>query len=128
MTKEAGEHTKLKMSTTDGTDATHPIFDEDHLQSRLELIRQYVARPIPTQPWDDTTPALIPFHDDGQDDASFGDNSGNNSTLGGGGIIIGGARHAANIPLLQSMNVTAVLNCASGVSYILCYYMFIHQS
>ena len=78
------------------------MFDEEHLQSRLTLMRQYVARPIPKQPWDDSTPALIPFHD--------GDNA------SGGGIIIAGSRHAANIPLLQSLNVTAVLNCASGVS------------
>lgn len=79
-------------------------FDEDRLQSRIEVIRRFVSRPIPTQPWDDSTPALIPFRE------------GAGGASSGGGIIIGGARHAANIPLLQSMNVTAVLNCASGVS------------
>eukprot|EP00584_Thalassiosira_punctigera_P012141 CAMPEP_0172559662 /NCGR_PEP_ID=MMETSP1067-20121228/85115_1 /TAXON_ID=265564 ORGANISM="Thalassiosira punctigera, Strain Tpunct2005C2" /NCGR_SAMPLE_ID=MMETSP1067 /ASSEMBLY_ACC=CAM_ASM_000444 /LENGTH=896 /DNA_ID=CAMNT_0013349305 /DNA_START=32 /DNA_END=2722 /DNA_ORIENTATION=+ len=76
------------------------IFDEERLQSRLALMRQYIARPIPNQPWNDSTPALIPFYD--------GDGP------SGGGIIIAGSRHASNIPLLQSMNVTAVLNCASG--------------
>mmetsp|Transcript_3614 Transcript_3614/g.7970 ORF Transcript_3614/g.7970 Transcript_3614/m.7970 type:complete len:919 (-) Transcript_3614:41-2797(-) len=76
------------------------MFDEEHLQSRLALMRQYIARPIPQQPWDDSMPALIPLHEG--DAASEG------------GIIIAGSKHAANIPLLQSMNVTAVLNCASG--------------
>jgi len=87
-------------------DATPTMFDEERLQSRLEVIRQYVSKPIPKQPWNDNTPALIPFHDHDSDD--------NNTGGGNGGIIIGGARHASNIPLLQSMNVTAVLNCASG--------------
>ncbi|KAL9184331.1 hypothetical protein ACHAXT_002417 [Thalassiosira profunda] len=90
------------MSETDAPDPA--LFDEDHLQSRLALIRKYVAHPIPQQPWDDRTPALIPFHDEGDGVGS----------LAGGGIIIGGKRHAADIPLLKSMNVTAVLNCASG--------------
>lgn len=103
-------------------DAPTPLFDEEHLQSRLEVIRQYVAQPIPHQPWDDDVPALIPFHDhvgDGDHDVGDGTNNhagstGTSSTSGGGGIIIGSARHAANIPLLKSLNVTAVLNCASG--------------
>jgi len=103
-------------------DAPTPLFDEEHLQSRLEVIRQYVAQPIPQQPWDDNVPALIPFHDHvGGDDQNVGDattyhagSNGNGSNSGGGGIIIGSARHAANIPLLKSLNVTAVLNCASG--------------
>ena len=94
------------MSETDAPDPA--LFDEDRLQLRLALIRKYVAHPIPQQPWDDRTPALIPFHDEGDCDGG----------LGGGGIIIGGKRHAADIPLLKSMNVTAVLNCASGVSSI----------
>ena len=80
-----------------------PSFNKKELDCRVELIRKYVARPIPTQPWDDNTPALIPFHEDSAPD-----------THGGGGIIIGSARHAANIQLLKSMNCTAVLNCASG--------------
>ena len=101
----------------DGTSLT--IFDEEHLQSRLEVIRQYVSKPIPKQPWDDNSPALIPFHDVSDDV-----NSGNKiAPGGGGGIIIAGARHAANIPMLKSMNVTAVLNCASGVSDINCLYL-----
>jgi hypothetical protein len=94
----------------DCVDAT--IFDEGHLQSRLRVIRRYVSKPIPAQPWDDDVPALIPFRDDDDDDAS-GEGGGGGE---GGGIIIGSARHAANIPLLKSMNVIAVLNCASGVS------------
>ena len=77
------------------------IFDEEHLQSRLALVRRHVARPIPPQPWTDPTPALVPFRDDAPDE---------------GGILIAGARHAANLPLLRSLHVTAVLNCASGVS------------
>ena len=87
-----------------------PLLSEEYLQSRLDVIRQYVSKPIPTQPWDDNTPAVVPFHDD--EEINYGDVT----TLsgGGGGIIIGGARHVANIPLLQSLNVTAVLNCASG--------------
>ena len=84
------------------------LFDEQYLQSRLEVIRQYVAKPIPKQPWDDNSPALVPFH---EDDLDLHTSSGRG---GGGGIIIGGAKHASNIPLLKSMNVTAVLNCASG--------------
>ena len=80
------------------------MFDEQQLQSRIELMRKHVARPIPKQPWDDNAPALIPFHE--PNTAA--------DARGIGGIIIGNASHAANIPLLQSMNVTAVLNCASG--------------
>ena len=74
------------------------------LESRIDLIRKHVAQPIPKQPWDDNTPALIPFHEPSDPDTS----------RGVGGIIIGSARHASNISLLQSMNVAAVLNCASG--------------
>jgi len=74
------------------------------LESRINLIRATVAQPIPKQPWDDKTPALIPFHEPADPDTS----------RGVGGIIIGSARHASNISLLQSMNVAAVLNCASG--------------
>ena len=84
--------------------ADNNLFNEQELESRIDLIRKHVARPIPKQPWDDNTPALIPFHEATDPDDS----------RGVGGIIIGSARHAANIPLLQSMNVTAVLNCASG--------------
>lgn len=84
--------------------AAAAMFDEERLQSRLALMRRYIARPIPKQPWDDRTPAFVPFRD-GDDVAS------------GGGVVIAGARHASNIPLLKSMNVTAVLNCASGVSH-----------
>lgn len=79
-------------------DVGETLIDEKLLQTRLEYIRQHVARPIPQQPFDDASPALIPF----QDHDSVG------------GIIVGSARHAANIPLLKSMNVIAVMNCASG--------------
>jgi len=96
----------MMIESTDDTSQSTTIFDEEHLQSRLDVIRQYVSKPIPKQPWDDDSPALVPFHDDNDMNAG--------SSGGGGGIIIGGARHAANIPLLKSMNVVAVLNCASG--------------
>jgi hypothetical protein len=57
---------------------------------------------------------VIPFlHNDDDDDDDDDDNSNNNNSSNGG-IIIGSARHAANMSLLQSMNVIAVLNCASG--------------
>lgn len=84
--------------------ARQVLYGED-LQSRLEIIRQFVARPIPKQPFEDSSPALIPFQYDGKS---------HEECVSGGGILIGSARHAANIPLLQSMNVVAVLNCASG--------------
>ncbi|KAL3773263.1 hypothetical protein ACHAWO_010963 [Cyclotella atomus] len=77
---------------------TSSVVDEETLESRLAFIRQHVARPIPSQPFDDSTPAIIPFRDNDH----------------GGGIIVGSARHASNIPLLKSMNVVAVMNCASG--------------
>lgn len=87
------------------------IFNEEQLQSRLCVVRKYVSKPIPEQPWSDDFPAVIPFlHDDDDDD--YVDN--NNNSSSNGGIIIGSARHAANMSLLQSMNVIAVLNCASG--------------
>lgn len=99
-------------------DAPTPLLDDAHLQSRLEVIRQYVAQPIPQQPWDDNVPALIPLreHDDESNHYHVSDVGRNGSVSGdgGGGIIIGSARHAADISLLKSMNVTAVLNCASG--------------
>lgn len=81
-------------------DDSNQVVDEKTLASRLEFIRRHVARPIPQPPFDDVTPALIPFRE--------------NDHGGGGGIIVGSARHAANIPLLKSMNVIAVMNCASG--------------
>mmetsp|Transcript_23911 Transcript_23911/g.50386 ORF Transcript_23911/g.50386 Transcript_23911/m.50386 type:complete len:902 (-) Transcript_23911:52-2757(-) len=84
--------------------ASQVLNDED-LRSRLDIIRQFVARPIPKQPFEDSSPALIPFQHDEESHAEG---------VWGGGILIGSARHAANIPLLKSMNVAAVLNCASG--------------
>ena len=93
------------------------IFNEDQLQSRLCVVRKYVSKPIPEQPWSDDVPAVIPFHDnDDYDYDNNNNNNNNNSSTEGrrGGIIIGSARHAANMSLLKSMNVIAVLNCASG--------------
>ena len=103
------------------------IFDEDRLRSRLCVVRKYVSKPIPRQPWNDDAPAFIPFREN-HDDDYYKDDGGENEGReeggrtngyrgkgGGGGIVIGSARHAANIPLLKSMNVVAVLNCASGV-------------
>lgn len=103
------QHTSLTSMSSDAAadgnaNPTDAVFKETELESRLTLIRQQVARPIPTQPFEDNTPALIPFHD----------NVTSAAAASGGGIIIGSWRHAANIPLLKSMNVTAVLNCASG--------------
>lgn len=86
------------------TDVFTNLIDEKYVESRLHFIRQHVARPIPQEPFDDCTPALIPFHE-----SNYGAGQTN-----GGGIIVGSARHAADIPLLKSMNVIAVLNCASG--------------
>ncbi|KAL3774658.1 hypothetical protein HJC23_002467 [Cyclotella cryptica] len=83
---------------------TNDLIDEKSLESRLQFLHQHVARPIPQQPFDDCTPALIPFHD-----SDYGA-----AQTKGGGIIVGSAKHAADIPLLKSMNVIAVLNCASG--------------
>jgi hypothetical protein len=85
---------------------TNDLIDEKYVESRLHFIRQHVARPIPQEPFDDCTPAVIPFHE-----RNYGAGQTN-----GGGIIVGSARHAADIPLLKSMNVIAVLNCASGGS------------
>ncbi len=103
----------FNIDDADADASSTPLFDEEHLQSRLEVIHQYVAQPIPQQPWDDNEPALIPFRNHtGSDHDDVGDGAANVES--DGGIIIGSARHAANIPLLKSLNVTAVLNCASG--------------
>lgn len=80
------------------------IFDEVQLESRLKMVRGYVAKPIPAQPWKDERPCLVPFAGDDRND--FDD--------GRAGIIIGGARHAANPKMLASLGCRAVLNCASG--------------
>ena len=66
------------------------IISRQALDSRIAYIREHVARPIPQQPFDDSTPALVPF------------------SIDHGGIIVGSHRHAANIPLLKSMGVVAV--------------------
>jgi protein-tyrosine phosphatase len=64
------------------------------LQSRLDVIRKYVARPIPMHDpnWTDPQPALVE----------------------GGCVLIGNKYHAADVENLLSLGVTAVLNCASG--------------
>ena len=78
--------------------------EQAQIESRLKTVREYVAKPIPTQPWKDEMPCLVPFAGDDR----------NISSDGRAGIIIGGARHAANPTLLSSMGCRAVLNCASG--------------
>lgn len=85
------------------------IFDEVQLESRLKMVRGYVAKPIPAQPWKDERPCLVPFAGDDRND--FDD--------GRAGIIIGGARHAANPKMLASLGCRAVLNCASGGMWML---------
>ena len=64
------------------------------LQPRLELIRKWVARPIPIRDhnWTDPQPCLVE----------------------GGCVLIGNKYHAADVDNLLSLGVTAVLNCASG--------------
>ena len=65
----------------------------DTLQSRLDLIRRLVAKPINRGPdFVDPQPALVE----------------------GGCVLIGSKNHAADIPNLKRLGVTAVLNCASG--------------
>jgi hypothetical protein len=67
---------------------------ETTLQARLDLIRKYVARPIP-------------MHDPGWTDPQPG-------FVEGGCVLIGNKYHAADVENLLSLGVTAVLNCASG--------------
>eukprot|EP00928_Gymnodinium_smaydae_P071806 TRINITY_DN5528_c1_g1_i1.p1 TRINITY_DN5528_c1_g1~~TRINITY_DN5528_c1_g1_i1.p1 ORF type:complete len:788 (+),score=99.90 TRINITY_DN5528_c1_g1_i1:46-2364(+) len=67
---------------------------DDEAETRLQVLRKWVAQPIPTLPWTDPEPAFI-----------------------GGHILIGSKHHASNVELLVSLGVTAVLNCASaGIS------------
>ncbi len=113
--REAGGNVEDDPTSIHPASTLADIFDEGRLQSRLQVVRHYVSRPIPEQPWNDDVPAYIPFLDDG--DEYYDDEEGGDGGDGGaGGIIIGSARHAANIPLLKSMNVVALLNSASGVS------------
>ena len=62
-------------------------------QSRLDQLRQYVARPLPSvEDWTDPSPALVQ----------------------GSALLIGNKYHASNVPQLVQNQVTTVLNCASG--------------
>jgi Dual specificity phosphatase, catalytic domain len=67
---------------------------EAALKARLDVVRKYVARPIPIhdQGWTDPQPALVE----------------------GGCVLIGNKYHAADVENLLALRVTAVLNCASG--------------
>jgi len=66
---------------------------DDVLQSRLSFLRRLVAKPINRGPdFVDPQPALVE----------------------GGCVLIGSKNHAADIPNLKALGVTAVLNCASG--------------
>lgn len=91
-------------SITKMEDRGDDIITKQALDSRIDYIRQHVARPIPQQPFDDSAPALVPFSNDH------------------GGIIVGSHRHAANIPLLKSMGVVAVSNALIEHPY------FFHQT
>ena len=66
---------------------------DEQAQTRLDMIRSYVAKPIPrSENWRDPHPAMI-------DDT---------------GILIGNRHHASRVEDLVQRGVTAVLNCASG--------------
>ena len=77
------------------------LLSEDQAQPRLKMLRQHVAKPIPTAssslagspgPWTDPNPALVE----------------------GTGMLIGNKYHASRVDDLVAKGVTAVLNCASG--------------
>lgn len=66
---------------------------DEQAQPRLDMIRSYVAKPIPrSESWTDPEPAW----------------------LEGAGILIGNRHHASRVDDLVLRGVTAVLNCASG--------------
>ena len=70
-----------------------PLNDAD-VESRLENFRNYVAKHIPpSREWKDPGPAYA---------------------VDGGCVLIGNKHHAADLPNLLKLGVTAVLNCASG--------------
>ena len=70
-----------------------PVCDAD-VESRLETFRKYVAKHIPPSPdWKDPGPACA---------------------IDDGCVLIGNKYHAADLPNLLKLGVTAVLNCASG--------------
>lgn len=69
------------------------FLSDEQAQPRLDMIRSYVARPIPlTGDWRDPEPALV-----------------ENTS-----VLIGNKYHASNVDSLVERGVTAVLNCASG--------------
>lgn len=72
---------------------TFPFLTDKQAQPRIDLIRSYVAKPIPrSKKWNDANPALV----EGTD------------------LLIGNRHHASRVGDLVQHGVTAVLNCASG--------------
>ena len=69
--------------------------DDNHLQARLEMIRQWVAKPIP-----------LPLHE-------FRDNP-EPAFVESSSLFIGNKYHASDVEQMRSLGITAVLNCASG--------------
>lgn len=86
--------TSLKRDAADGVGSAllkKLSLSDDTLKSRLDLIRRLVAKPIDRGPdFLDPQPALVDC------------------------VLIGSKNHAADIPNLKRLGVTAVLNCASG--------------
>lgn len=69
------------------------FLSDEEAQPRLEMLRSYVARPIPrTENWTDPDPGWVE----------------------GSTVLIGNKYHASNVKALVQRGVTAVLNCASG--------------
>ena len=89
-----GTMTSLKRDAADGVGSAllkKLSLSDDTLKSRLDLIRRLVAKPIDRGPdFLDPQPALVDC------------------------VLIGSKNHAADIPNLKRLGVTAVLNCASG--------------
>ena len=73
--------------------STIRFLSDSEAQPRLEMLRRYVARPIPQMDnWTDPDPGWVE----------------------GSEILIGNKYHASDVKALQQRGVTAVLNCASG--------------
>jgi len=84
---------KQKRISRSSMNETFSFLSDEKVFSRLEMVRSYVARPIPmTSDWRDPEPAWV-----------------ENTSL-----LIGNKYHAANVQSLVRWGVTAVLNCASG--------------
>ena len=67
-----------------------PLLSPEELESRLTFLRKRVAQPF-VRGFADPQPAVLR-----------------------GGVLIGNKYHAADVPNLVRLGVTAVLNCASG--------------